>query len=260
MSNIYIQPMGDLLTTKQVQDILKVDRITVYRMVDDGRIKGVKIGTQWRFTQNEIDRFLGLDAPEEVPAAESIQDFPSTCVKEVQDIFAGIIGIGAVTVTMQGTPLTEPTFTNPFCKLIMSSESGKHACQSSWRRIALKNTGEPDFQICHAGLCYKRAKIQSENHQIAWLIAGQYYLNNPENESERKRVEDLAVMHQISKEKLLEAARQIPILNKYQQDQVQEWTPKVAGTVQSILCERAELIGRLKRIAELSSINPSLTK
>lgn len=252
--------MNDLLTTKQVQDQLKVDRITVYRMLDDGRIKGVKIGTQWRFTQNEIDRFLGVDTPEESPAVESIPDFPSMCVKEVQDIFAGIIGVGAVTVTMQGTPLTDPTYSNPFCELIMSSESGKHACQSSWRKIALKNTGEPEFQTCHAGLCYKRSVIQSENNQIAWLIAGQFYIKSPDPEIEAKRLEELAAMYQIPKEKLLEAAKKIPVINKSQQDQVKEWTPKVAGTVQSILCERADLIGRLKRIAELSSINPSLSK
>ena len=252
--------MSDLLTTKQVQDLLKVDRITIYRMLDDGRIKGVKIGTQWRFPQNEIDRFLGVETTEADPEIESISDFPSSCVKEVQEIFAGIIGVGAVTVTMQGTPLTEPTYSNPFCKLMMASESGRHACESSWRRIALKNTGEPDFQVCHAGLCYKRSKIQAESNQIAWLIAGQYYLNESDKEEEDKRLEELAAMYQIPKEELAETAKKIPTISEFQQNQVKEWTPKVAGTVQSILCERADLIGRLKRIGELSSINPSLSK
>jgi excisionase family DNA binding protein len=37
------------LTTRQVQNILQVDRITIYRMLQDGRLKGVKIGQQWRF-------------------------------------------------------------------------------------------------------------------------------------------------------------------------------------------------------------------
>lgn len=251
--------MAELLTTKQLQDLLKIDRITVYRMLDDGRLKGVKIGNQWRFPQNEIDRLLGVEAEEE-EIVESIPDFPSSCVKEVQDIFAGIIGIGAVTVTMQGTSLTGPTFSNPFCQLMMSSEEGRHACQNSWRRIALKATGEPDFQVCHAGLCYKRSKIEAESKQIAWLIAGQYYLESPDQEMEEDRVTELADKYQIPREELLEAAKKIPVLKKYQQEQVLEWTPKVAGTVQSILCERADLIGRLKRIAELSSINLSLAK
>ncbi len=54
--------MDDLLTTKQVQDILKVDRITVYRMLNDGRLKGVKIGQQWRFPAREVERLLSGEA------------------------------------------------------------------------------------------------------------------------------------------------------------------------------------------------------
>jgi len=253
--------MSELLTTKQLQDLLKIDRITVYRMLNGGRLRGVKIGNHWRFPQSEIDRLMGvesLDSDQE--AVESITDFPSACVKEVQDIFAGIIGIGAITVTLRGAPLTDPTFSNPFCQLMLSTEKGRQACQNSWRKIALKATGEPDFQICHAGLCYKRSPIKAENTQIAWLIGGQYYLNSPDHEKEKERVRKLAIDYQIPIDQLQEAAEKIPVLKRHQQEQVQEWTPKVAGTVQSILCERSDLMSRLQRIAELSSISPSLSK
>lgn len=252
--------MSELLTTKQVQEILKVDRITVYRMLDDGRLKGVKIGNQWRFAQSEIDRLLGNNAEEEEEIIECVPDFPSSCVAEVQDIFAGIIGIGAVTVTMQGTPLTQTSFSNPFCKLMMSSETGKRACQGSWRKITEKGSNRDGCHICHAGLCYKRAKIESDGKQIAWLIAGQFYLDAPDREENKKFIGELAEKYQLPKKELIEAVKKIPVLKKYQLDQVQEWTPKVAGTVQSILCERADLIGRLKRIAELSLIDVSLAK
>jgi excisionase family DNA binding protein len=253
--------MGELLTTRQLQDLLKIDRITVYRMLNDGRLKGVKIGNQWRFPQSEIDRLLGNDSEnDDQEMIESILDFPSGCVKEVQEIFAGIIGIGAITVTLRGTPLTEPTFSNPFCQLILSTEKGRQACQNSWRKIALQSTGEPGFQICHAGLCYKRSPINAENSQIAWLIGGQYYLNAPDNEKTKERVKQLAINYQIPIEKLQDAAKKIPVLKRYQQEQVKEWTPKVACTVQSILCERSGLMDRLQRIAELSSISPSLSK
>jgi excisionase family DNA binding protein len=253
--------MTELLTTKQLQGLLKIDRITVYRMLDDGRIKGVKIGNQWRFPQAEIDRLLGdKKDPTEESMAETICDFPASCVSEVEGIFAGIIGIGAVTVTMQGTPLTEPVFSNPFCKLMMSCESGQQACRNSWRSIAMKSTGNSNFRVCHAGLCYKRSPIEADDRQIAWLIAGQYYLDDPEPQQQSQRMHELAKTHHLSEEKLQAAAQKIPVLKKYQQDQVQEWTPKVASTVQAILCERADLMNRLKRIAELSSINASLSK
>src|SRR5947209_1519359 len=50
--------MSELLTVKEVQELLKVDRITVYRMLKDGRLTGVKIGHQWRFSRQEIDSLL----------------------------------------------------------------------------------------------------------------------------------------------------------------------------------------------------------
>ena len=252
--------MSDLLTTKQVQDVLKIDRITVYRMLDDGRLKGVKVANQWRFSQNEIDRLLGKETGEESPLVESVSDFPAACVSEVQNIYAGIIGIGAVTVTMRGTPLTEPTYANPFCKLIMQSKEGCQACQDSWRKIALKTTGGGDFQVCHAGLCYKKAPIKSENSQIAWLIGGQYYLSTPNHDQEKERIAEISTKYNIPLDELSAAAEKIPVLKKYQQDQVREWTPKVADTVHSILCERSDLMGRLQKIADLSNISSSLSK
>jgi excisionase family DNA binding protein len=252
--------MNELLTTKQLQDLLKVDRITVYRMLNDGRLKGIKIGNQWRFQRAEIDRLLGEEGNQENTTTESILDFPSACVEEVQGIFAGVIGIGAITVTFKGEPITEPTFSNPFCKLMLSSVTGRQACQNSWRKIALKSTGEPNFQICHAGLCYKRSLISLDDRNVAWLIAGQYYLNSPDHQKEKERLEELAIKHDLPISKVRDAALKIPILNRNQQKQVLEWTPKVAKTVQSILRERSDLMSRLQRISEISTVISTLTK
>jgi excisionase family DNA binding protein len=254
--------MSELLTTKQLQELLKVDRITVYRMLNDGRLKGLKIGNQWRFPQSEIDRLMGeereLEEPQ--PNDEVLTDFPKDCVERVVSIFAGIIGIGATTVTLRGDPLTEPTYANPFCKLMQSSPSGRQACQASWRKIALRTTGMPPFQVCHAGLCYQRAIINLNDQPAAWLVAGQFYINPPDRGHEKEHLTQLANKHNIPLSQLTEAAWKIPVLKKYQQEQVQEWTPKVADTIHSILCERSDLMSRLQRIAELSSVHSTLSK
>jgi excisionase family DNA binding protein len=254
--------MSELLTTKQLQDLLKIDRVTVYRMLNDGRLKGVKIGNQWRFPQNEIDRLMGETRQPAEPetVAEELTDFPTDCAQRVQEIFAGIIGIGAITVTVRGEALTEPTYSNPFCKLMLSSPSGRQACQASWRKIALRTTGEPPFQVCHAGLCYQRSVINLVNRPVAWFIAGQFYITAPDREKERERLEQLANKHDIPQSLLADAALKIPVLKKFQQDQVQEWTPKVANTINSFLCERSDLMNRLQRIAYLSNIRPTLSK
>jgi excisionase family DNA binding protein len=254
--------ISELLTTKQLQQLLKIDRVTVYRMINDGRLKGVKIGNHWRFPQSEIDRLTGEEKETTEPenSDKLLTDFPSDCVQMVQEIFAGIIGIGAITVSLRGEPLTRSTYSNPFCKLMLSSPSGREACQASWRKIALRASGEPPFQTCHAGLSYKRSLVRMIDQAAAWLIAGQYYIAAPDRQKENERLEQLAAKHDLPLSRLTEAARKIPILKQYQQEKVQEWTPKVANTIQSILCERSSLMDRLQRIAELSTIQQTLSK
>ncbi len=57
------------LTAKQVQELLHVDRTTIYRMLKDGRLTGIKVGQQWRFSASEVDDLLaGVLSMEEGPA------------------------------------------------------------------------------------------------------------------------------------------------------------------------------------------------
>ena len=68
--------MTELLTIKQLHEILKVDRVTLYRMLDDGRLRGIKIGNQWRFPQSELDRLLGGDSAAAEKTDKSIPELP----------------------------------------------------------------------------------------------------------------------------------------------------------------------------------------
>ena len=92
--------MDDFLTTHEVLDILKVDRITVYRMLQDGRIKGQKVGQQWRFPRTEIERLTGnsLPVPEPTLPANDASGFPTHCVQTIQDLFSEVGQVSAPAV------------------------------------------------------------------------------------------------------------------------------------------------------------------
>ena len=47
-----------LLTTDQVARYLKVDKITVYRLVTQRKMPAFKVGSQWRFKKKMIDAWL----------------------------------------------------------------------------------------------------------------------------------------------------------------------------------------------------------
>lgn len=48
----------ELLTLKQVAEWLQVSDRTVLRMIDDGKLRGVKVGRQWRFDATEVENYL----------------------------------------------------------------------------------------------------------------------------------------------------------------------------------------------------------
>src|SRR5690349_7902938 len=106
--------MDELLTVNQVKDLLKVDRLTVYRMLKDGRLNGVKIGHEWRFARTDLDSLLSgkLSVQPAVPVevespllvSASIDDLPVHCVQLMQDVFAGIAEVAGMTLTPAGEP------------------------------------------------------------------------------------------------------------------------------------------------------------
>lgn len=45
-----------MLTIEQVADALQLHKMTVFRYLKCGRIKGVKIGQNWRISEQELER------------------------------------------------------------------------------------------------------------------------------------------------------------------------------------------------------------
>lgn len=253
--------MSPLLTTKQVQELLKVDRITVYRMLNDGRLKGVKIGKEWRFHRLEIEQMLGkpeITAPWTSPD-EILTEFPSGCVEKVEDLLGGILGIGVTTVTLSGELLNTIVNPNPFCQCILASPSGRLACRTAWGAPAAGDDQKPSFHHCHAGLTFLRHPVLIDDRTAAWVIAGQFRTAESHPKNETTDVASLSARHKIQRRALEEALHAVPVLSREQQNQVEAWTPRLARTIQSILQERNKLTARLQQISDLSSVRPVLT-
>ena len=47
-----------LMTLKEICDYLKVTRYTVYRLIKDGQLPAIRVGGQWRFRSDEVQRYL----------------------------------------------------------------------------------------------------------------------------------------------------------------------------------------------------------
>ena len=50
--------MQALMTLAEVAEYLRLSKDSVYRMAQSGKIPASKVGTQWRFRRDEVDRWL----------------------------------------------------------------------------------------------------------------------------------------------------------------------------------------------------------
>lgn len=246
--------MSDLYTVKQVQDLLKVDRITVYRMLQDGRLKGIKIGHQWRFNASELEHLLGGVSSTQDGQSESSSNLPIHCIQTIQNLFSDISQLSSLVVDMEGNPLTNISNPCAFCTRIMSSPSGREACQASWRDIASKCQIKTQISTCHAGLNYAAAPIFDQGVQIGAFIAGQFNYQAPDRYEESERMKRLASLYRLPSETLAEEVLSVLIVPAERRSMVESWPRTSAHAVHSILDERTGFITRLQKIADLTQI------
>ena len=172
--------MTDLLTTKELQAILNVDRTTIYRMAESGRVPAVKVGNQWRFPKQQIETWLQRQSVANLPAGESsaagngdsLQLFPLECVQLIQDSFADALGVMILVTDLNGVPVTKPS--NP-CGLYTVAESSpvaRQRCLDLWVRLANEPALAPRFQASHLGLLCARGLIRVGSEIKAMLVAG----------------------------------------------------------------------------------------
>ena len=126
--------MANFLTTRQLQEMLQVDRTTIYRMVESGQIPGRKIGNQWRFPKTQIETWL--DTTQSTPSAQEIVQanganptsantelqkiIPLECVQLIQDTFAEMLDVMVVVTDLAGAMVTRPS--NP-CGLFTATSA-----------------------------------------------------------------------------------------------------------------------------------------
>ena len=247
--------MDELLTTKQVQELLQVDRTTIYRMLNDGRLTGIKIGQQWRFSKKEIEALLtGAKNAKPQTTEFSSEVLPLHCLQSIQDVFAEISEIGSITLSPDGKPLTTMSNPSQFCTLVRSVEQGKEDCRHSWLEVAEKSRNKTTLHTCHAGLQCIASRVEIDNHLSALLLACQFKTQNTENQHNQENINQLAKKYNMDPETLLNAYQKIPTIDARLESSIHEWLVKVAKTFEDIGIDRAELISRLKQIAAMSTI------
>jgi excisionase family DNA binding protein len=164
------------LTTKDLQDLIKVDKSTIYRMAEDGRIPAVKVGRQWRFPAEAVEAWLG-NAPlgnghSNGRSPRLVGLLGVDVAQTVVDFAADALGVMAVLTDMDGEPITEVA--RP-CGLFaaVADRPGVHArCIESWARYGLAPELVPAFRRSDFGFLCARTFVRSGSELLGMVIAG----------------------------------------------------------------------------------------
>jgi excisionase family DNA binding protein len=261
--------MPDLLTTGQVQDLLHVDRTTIYRMIEDGRLPAIRVGKQWRFPREDLDRWLqaqGLPAPTDVArpaatkpastssAAAPLSDvLPLTCAQLIQDIFAEMLGCTLVITDMQGQPVTQVS--NPsgfFLAATQHTSGGWAACVRTWQQLAGSVSLEPRFASSELGLLCARGLIRQGSELKGLVVAS---CIAPEDWPPGSG--QIAAMAQRldAEPAYLEAnCSAVFHLDKAQRERVLRFLQRMADVFSHMVEDRSLIYNRLQTIADLASL------
>ncbi len=198
-----------LLTALEVQELLHIDRSTVYRMAEDGRLPAIRVGRSWRFPADRIEALLdaghtevaapATEAPNVAPVAgsigaglsvvptsaptapdhggESLTDpvEPHLNIESagaVVEVAADLLGVMMVVTDMHGRPVTTVANQCTWFAAHADEPDVLDACVSEWRDLADHPDLSPRFQEGALGFECARAFVRHGSTLVGMVLAG----------------------------------------------------------------------------------------
>lgn len=261
-----------LLTTKEVEHLVQLNRVTIYRLIRDAGFPALKIGGQWRFPRQEVERWLANhgrveihEAPEpptappepaplrEVPLEELLGSLE---IASLLKAFSATVELSILVVNLEGKTLSDcPGCRHPLCRVVHEvTQSGdtcfaRRSLQLNPRQI---QSDQPLIE-CISGLHYLHAPIRVDDRLVGYVVMGPLLTETIDADKAQQGIRAFAMTHQISNEALL---RQFHTVRRFSNDQVRILTDllsRVVSTMLETVHRRADAVQRLNTIARLAS-------
>jgi len=154
------------LTARDVQELIRVDRSTIYRMAESGRLPAIKIGRQWRFPSDAIHEWLGT-SPNGTGST-----VPRSSTQDIADLFAELYGAMVIVTDIAGNPLTSVSNPCGYFAAVSGEASALERCITEWKALGNQYDFEPRLRPSHLGFLCTRAFIRVGNELSGMVIAG----------------------------------------------------------------------------------------
>jgi excisionase family DNA binding protein len=260
--------MSDLLTAKDMQNLLHVNRSTIYRMAEAGQLPAIKVGKQWRFDRNKIEGWLQVQetdyaaptvnaTPAPLPTAvhsapyhpvtdtttELAELLPTECVQLIQNTFANALGIMVIITDMEGQPVTQASNACGLFNAVNDIPDALEQCLAHWREMAHTLDLQPKFTASHLGLLCARAMIR-----VGAELKGMVFVGGIAPEQwppDPGKVQAIADAFGATPEILAPHLTDVFYLTEPEKARVLPFVQEMANIVAHIIAERNELMSKL---------------
>jgi excisionase family DNA binding protein len=200
-------PARPLLTALEVQELLHIDRSTVYRMAEDGRLPAIRVGRSWRFPADRIEAMLDSGPPDGesghpspslalgtgAPALSVVpepalergpdpRDLDATATLDptlntdaasaAVEVAADLLGVMMVVTDMHGQPVTGVANPSTWFSAHAEEPEVLDACVTEWRDLADHPDFTPRFHEGALGFQCARAFIRHGSTLVGMVLAG----------------------------------------------------------------------------------------
>jgi excisionase family DNA binding protein len=244
--------MVTYLTARDLEELIRVDKSTIYRMAEDGRLPAVKVGRQWRFPEDAVMGWLGIDTGGAVMRIEhNLRDLVTPGVATaVAELAAAAMGVMVVVTDMDGRPLTPVANPCGLFNAVAADPAILPRCISSWQKYASAPDLVPRFGPSEFGFLCARAFVRRDTRLLGMVIAGGVAPDAwpPAPSAVRAITTGLGVAEEV----FADHADEVYHLAHAEQARLLGLLPRVALLVSQIADEAGAVAGKLSAIAELA--------
>lgn len=251
--------MATLLTTKDVQALIKVDKSTIYRMAEAGRIPAIKVGRQWRFPEDQLMEWLGerrtpvqeAGAPGPSESAAGLEGLlPPKTMQALADLLGDVLGAMVVMTDMDGRPLTEVSNPCGLFQAIQDVPGTLDKCIGGWKEFGEDIDLTPRFIPSRIGFLCSRGFVRVGSELKGMVIVGGIAPDDwplPRGEIERVAAELGMAVDEIEAH-----IDEVYYLDEAHMNWIISLLPSVGTLISHLANERGHLVTKLEAIASLA--------
>ena len=251
--------MTEMLTAKEMQTLLQVDRSTIYRMAESGRLPAIKVGKQWRFAREKVEAWLRTQGGTALPPIteekytsqnEFADLFPLQCVQLIQNTFGDALGVMIIITDINGKPVTQVSNPCGLFSAISDTPQALQKCLENWHDLAHTIDLEPKFTASQLGLLCARAMVRVGSELKGMVFVGGIAPKNWPPAPEQ--IEHIANEFGVEVTTVNSHVNEVFYLDETEKVRVLSFVQRIANIVAYIINERNSLMGKLDAIAQLT--------